>query len=67
MSDVTNETAVLKWKPPVDDGGEPILKYVVEKMDTARGSWVDAGETAGPECNFQVRHVIKAIKAICEK
>ncbi|XP_014665457.1 PREDICTED: twitchin-like isoform X3 [Priapulus caudatus] len=58
VSDVTKTNAVLKWKPPKDDGGEPISHYVLEKMDTARGSWVDAGQTAGPECNFQVENLM---------
>ena len=39
VSDVTNTTAVLAWKPPRDDGGSPIEHYVVEKMDVARGEW----------------------------
>ncbi len=39
VSDVTNNTAVLAWKPPKDDGGSPITGYVIEKMDVARGEW----------------------------
>lgn len=54
VSDVKKDSAVLKWKPPKDDGGEPVTHYVLEKMDTARGTWVDAGETSGPECKFKV-------------
>lgn len=39
ISDVTNQTAVLAWKPPKDDGGAPIENYIIEKMDAARGEW----------------------------
>ncbi len=39
VSDVTNNTAVLAWKPPKDDGGSPITGYIIEKMDVARGEW----------------------------
>ena len=40
VSDVTADSAKLKWDPPEDDGGEPVDHYVVEKMDTDTGRWV---------------------------
>lgn len=43
VSSVTKESARIGWKPPLDDGGSPILHYVVEKMDVSRGTWSDAG------------------------
>lgn len=53
-SDVHAEGCTLTWKPPEDDGGQPIDKYVVEKMDEATGRWVPAGETDGPQTSLQV-------------
>ena len=43
VSCVTKESARIIWKPPLDDGGSPILHYIVEKMDISRGTWTDAG------------------------
>lgn len=43
VSDVTKESCSLSWKVPLDDGGSPILHYVIEKMDLSRGTWSDAG------------------------
>lgn len=43
VSGVTKESARISWRPPVDDGGSPILHYVIEKMDVSRGTWTDAG------------------------
>lgn len=37
VSDVHADGCKLAWKPPDDDGGQPIEKYVVEKMDEATG------------------------------
>lgn len=37
VSDVHAEGCKLSWKPPDDDGGQPVEKYVVEKMDEATG------------------------------
>ncbi|XP_015183294.1 PREDICTED: twitchin isoform X5 [Polistes dominula] len=53
-SDVHAEGCKLTWKPPEDDGGQPIEKYVVEKMDEVTGRWVPAGETDGPETSVNV-------------
>jgi len=33
------------WKVPADDGGAPILHYVIEKMDVSRGTWSNVGMT----------------------
>lgn len=49
VQDIHANGATLKWAAPEDDGGQPIEKYVVEKMDEATGRWVPAGETLGPE------------------
>lgn len=43
VSDVTKESAKLSYRQPADDGGTPILHYIIEKMDTTRGAWSDAG------------------------
>jgi hypothetical protein len=73
VSDVTKESARLTWKPPQDDGGSPILHYVIEKMDTSRGTWADAGMS--PTLTYTVDRLIhkkeyyfrvKAVNAIGE-
>lgn len=43
VTNVTKEGARISWRPPLDDGGSPILHYIVEKMDVSRGTWSDAG------------------------
>lgn len=43
VDNVTKESCHLSWRTPIDDGGSPILHYVVEKMDLSRGTWSDAG------------------------
>lgn len=45
VSDVTADKVNLQWKPPEDDGGEPVDHYVIERMDTDTGRWVPAGTT----------------------
>ena len=72
VSDVTKETCAVSWRPPLDNGGSAIERYVVEKQDIARGGWTPAGEvhgentslrvtklTAGKEYLFRVRAINK--------
>ncbi|XP_047102318.1 twitchin isoform X3 [Schistocerca piceifrons] len=54
VSDIHAEGCKLAWNPPADDGGQPVEKYVVEKMDEASGRWVPAGETEGPQTSLEV-------------
>ena len=52
---VTKNSAKLNWRPPADDGGLPIKKYVLEMMDKADGKWKPLGETPGDVTNFQAK------------
>lgn len=40
VSDVFEDNLNLSWKPPDDDGGEPIEYYEVEKLDPSTGRWM---------------------------
>lgn len=62
VSDVHATGVKLDWKPPADDGGQPIENYVVEKMDEATGRWVPAGETDGPTTSLNVEGLIPGKK-----
>lgn len=32
VTEIFQSSCVVAWKPPQDDGGSPILKYVIERM-----------------------------------
>lgn len=55
MTDVTKNSAKVKWKKPEDDGGKPITGYAVEKLDKATGRWVPVGKTGPNDNEFDVR------------
>ncbi|PAV56317.1 hypothetical protein WR25_15732 isoform E [Diploscapter pachys] len=52
ISNVHKEGCQLAWKPPTDNGGSEIMHYVVEKMDTSRGTWQEVGKF--PDCSAKV-------------
>lgn len=39
VTDVQREAISLSWQAPVDDGGSPILNYIVEKRDAMKNTW----------------------------
>ena len=47
MLDVYRDRCRLSWKPPLDDGGMPIIKYVVEAQDMETKSWIKVGKVEG--------------------
>lgn len=48
---ITKESCKLNWRPPEDDGGMPIKKYIVEFMDKESGKWEPLCETPGDVTN----------------
>uniref|UniRef100_A0A1I7VVS1 non-specific serine/threonine protein kinase n=1 Tax=Loa loa TaxID=7209 RepID=A0A1I7VVS1_LOALO len=56
INDITKERCTLTWKPPADDGGSDIMHYIVEKMDTTRGTWQEVGHF--PDCTAKVTKLI---------
>ena len=41
---MNKEGCKLAWREPRDDGGSPIIHYLVEKMDVNRGTWVEVSQ-----------------------
>uniref|UniRef100_A0A8C4YLB0 Titin n=2 Tax=Gopherus TaxID=38771 RepID=A0A8C4YLB0_9SAUR len=37
--EVTPEHMIISWRPPKDDGGSPVLNYIVEKRESKKESW----------------------------
>nr|XP_006823016.1 PREDICTED: titin-like [Saccoglossus kowalevskii] len=57
ISEITPETVTLNWEPPEDDGGDVVTEYTIEKRDTKRATWSDAGTTS--DLTFQVKKLIE--------
>lgn len=53
------DCATVTFNPPKDDGGCPILGYIIEKMDTETGRWVGAGECGPDASEFEVKNLTK--------
>lgn len=48
VHDVFEKSCIVDWKPPKDDGGAPIQKYVIERQDLSlKKGWENVGEVPG--------------------
>lgn len=58
VREIFQTSCVLKWKPPTDDGGAPILKYIIDRQDlTTKTSWEQVAEVVPVDGKDQ-RHKI---------
>ena len=46
MIRVTRNMLALHWRPPLDNGGSPIERYIIEKREADRSHWTQAGTCA---------------------
>lgn len=70
VSNIFKDRCTVEWKPPKDDGGLPLIEYVLEKMDAATGRWQPAGhvdpsktthEVTGLEPHHKYQFRVKAV------
>ena len=54
---MTKNSCKLNWRPPADDGGLPIKKYIVEFMDKETGKWEPLCETPGDVTNTHAKNL----------
>ncbi|KAL0609083.1 Immunoglobulin-like and fibronectin type III domain-containing protein 1 [Plecturocebus cupreus] len=47
----------LHWQPPRDDGGRPVERYVVERRQAGRSTWLQVGEAPADSTTFTDAHV----------
>ena len=47
----------LSWAPPEDDGGTPVLRYLIRLMDLDCSEWIPACEVTAPATSTTVRNL----------
>lgn len=49
VSDVFADKATVSWKKPADDGGSPIMNYIVERRDVNKDNWQSCETVSGKQ------------------
>ena len=44
-TEVYSDYIVVAWEPPESDGGEPIIRYTIERRQADKKSWTKVGDT----------------------
>ena len=52
VSDITKSSCHLAWKPPVQDGGQKILGYLVERQEVGKPYWTTVASRCKVSFNF---------------
>lgn len=42
---IRDDSVVLSWKPPLNDGGSFITDYIIEKLEPPQQNWVRCATT----------------------
>lgn len=60
VNEIFHNSCVVSFKPSKDDGGAPILKYVIERLDLSlKAQWDNVGEVMqGEKCVYKVEDLI---------
>ncbi|KFQ30818.1 Immunoglobulin-like and fibronectin type III domain-containing protein 1, partial [Mesitornis unicolor] len=51
------DNITIQWKPPKDDGGKPVQRYIVERQQVGNKDWVTLGETPRSSTTFTTNKV----------
>lgn len=60
VNEIFQNSCVVSFKPSKDDGGAPITKYIIERLDLSlKSQWDNVGEVmAGEKCVYKVEDLI---------
>uniref|UniRef100_A0A669QMY7 Titin n=1 Tax=Phasianus colchicus TaxID=9054 RepID=A0A669QMY7_PHACC len=51
----TKTSVQLTWEPPLEDGGSPILGYIIERKEEGTDKWIRCNPKLVPALTFKVR------------
>lgn len=58
ISNVTQVSADLEWKPPESDGGTPLKYYVIEIRESRRNTWGRVADVKPTHTKFTVPSLV---------
>ena len=59
VKEIYKDYIVITWEAPKDDGGCDVTGYTIEKKDTRKTSFVNAGSTDGKTYEFKITKLVE--------
>lgn len=59
MSELTQDSALLTWKPPKDDGGCDVAAYIIERRDAKRTTWTKLATLDGVTLDYRATNLVE--------
>uniref|UniRef100_A0A674CXZ6 Uncharacterized protein n=1 Tax=Salmo trutta TaxID=8032 RepID=A0A674CXZ6_SALTR len=62
VTEVTNDSCLVFWKPPKDDGGAKIKNYFLEKREKKQNKWITCTSNKIHETHFAVKGLLEGFE-----
>lgn len=62
VSNVTKETMTVSWTPPGDDGGAPVLGYILERKKKGGNMWLQLNKDLITDSKFTVDGLVEGVE-----
>ena len=56
---VTRNMLAIHWRPPLDNGGSPIERYIIEKREAERSAWTHVGISSPDVTTYAVTNLLE--------
>lgn len=54
----TKSSVQLTWEPPLQDGGSPVLGYIIERCEEGTDKWIRCNMRLAPDLTYKVRYIL---------
>jgi len=59
VSEIFQSSCVISWTPPKDDGGAPLVHYLIERQDlSVKGGWHSVAEVGANTSSYKVEDLV---------
>lgn len=62
VSNITKETMTVSWTPPANDGGAPVLGYILERRKKGSSMWLQVNKELVTDTKFMVDGLVEDVE-----
>lgn len=66
ITNVTDKSAAISWKKPLNDGGSSITGYLIKRRDVNRPVWVKCGRVSADTYSIVIKDLIEGCQYVAQ-